>query len=113
VPWVAGFAVACNRNVYFNTLPMLTLAVMFLLLGGVAELLVRVQPNGPQPSVYGDVKAIAALVDDWGHNKIFWGDKGVYEGDIRLAGTAGRRLADLQPDCLYVGLSRRLDYQSR
>lgn len=109
VPWVAGFAVACNRNVYFNTLPTLTLTVMFLLLGLMAELLTRAQPKGSQPSVYGDVKEIAALVDDWGHKKIFWGDKGVYEGDIRLAGTAGRRLADLKPGCLYVGLSREMD----
>jgi hypothetical protein len=106
VPWLFGFALACNRNIFFITLPALTLAVLFLLLGLFAEYLVRIRPMGSQPATYGDIQALVALVDDWNHKKIFWGDKRQYSKNVRLAGTAGHRLADLQAGAKYVGLAR-------
>lgn len=44
------------------------------------------------------------------HGRLFWGDKGEYitGGGVRIAGTAGTRLADLRMDgTLYVGLARQ------
>ncbi|KAK3358170.1 hypothetical protein B0T25DRAFT_567406 [Lasiosphaeria hispida] len=55
VPWVSSSAISSNRNICFITLPALTLAVMFLALAFFAEYLIRVQPEGSQPSTYGDV----------------------------------------------------------
>jgi len=108
VPWVFSFAISCNRIIYFVTLPTLTLAVIFLILGLFSEYLIRIRPKGSQPATYGDIQALLALVDDWDHTRIFWGDKGKYSRGVRLAGTAGRRLADVRADVVYVGLSREL-----
>ncbi|KAK0712135.1 hypothetical protein B0H67DRAFT_555982 [Lasiosphaeris hirsuta] len=96
VPWIFGFAVSCNRNIYFATLPMVAVATVFLALGLFAEYLIRVRPKGSQPATYGNVLALVELVDDWGHERVFWGDKGVYEGEVRRAGTAGRMLGDVR-----------------
>lgn len=109
VPWVFGFAIACNGSMHFATLPALVVAVMFLALGGVVEWLIRARPRGTQPATYGDVRVLMALVDDWDHKKIFWGDKGGVGFGVRRAGTAGRRLADLVPGVPYVGLKRGLE----
>ena len=44
------------------------------------------------------------------HERLYWGDKGKYVtgGRVRIAGTAGARLADVRMDgSLYVGLARQ------
>ncbi|KAK0610756.1 hypothetical protein B0T14DRAFT_593506 [Immersiella caudata] len=111
VPWLFGFAISCNRNIYFVMLPALAVAVVFLGLGVFVEVLVRRRPRGTQPAVYGDVLALVELVDDWEVERVFWGDKGVCcggdgdgRGEVRVAGTAGRRLADLSEGIGHVGL---------
>ncbi|KAK4450428.1 hypothetical protein QBC34DRAFT_437267 [Podospora aff. communis PSN243] len=111
VPWVFGFAVGCNRNIYFATLPSLVVAVVFLGLAVTVEVLVRRKPRGMQPAAYGDVVVLGGLVDDWGVERVFWGDRGAWcedgEGEVRVAGTAGTRLADLREGVRYVGLGSR------
>jgi hypothetical protein len=104
--------VACIIHLFMAILPLVTVSLLFLMLACCAEYIIRNQPKGPQPATYGDVKALAALVDDWGdesNGTIFWGEKGQYEYvegvHVRLAGTSGRRLADLQPGVMYAGLS--------
>ena len=104
VPWVFGYAFSCNASVFMALLPLVALSVLFMLLAGFAGHLVRARPTGSQPATYGDIQALNALVDDWGYEKIFWGDKGKYTGGIRVAGTSGRRLADLAPGVMYIGL---------
>ncbi|KAK1753302.1 hypothetical protein QBC47DRAFT_415996 [Echria macrotheca] len=111
VPWVFGYGFACNVYVFASIFPLLVVSIIFLLLAVMAEYLVRQRPKGAQPSTFGDIRALAALVDDWECERLFWGDKGECEeyrgghsGGVRIAGTAGRGLADLQPDALYIGL---------
>ncbi|KAK0704590.1 hypothetical protein B0H67DRAFT_352067 [Lasiosphaeris hirsuta] len=108
VPWIFGFGFACNMNVFLALFPLLTIAVLFLILGLFSEYLIRARPRGAQPATYGEVRALVALVDDWGHDALFWGDKGEYEQieGVRAAGTAGSPLPDLRPGVVYVGLSR-------
>jgi hypothetical protein len=104
VPWIFGYALETSIDVFMSLLPLLTLAILFLLLGLLAEFLVRHKPKGPQPATYGNIEAIAALVDEWQTGKIFWGDKGAVTETVRRAGTSGKRLADLQMSYLYMGL---------
>jgi len=112
VPWLFGFGVSCNRNIFFATIPMVVMAALFLILAGFVEWIVRRKPTGTQPAAYGDVRVLGELVDDWGHERIFWGDRRVYnrgvgmEAEVRLAGTAGERLADVREGVRYVGLGR-------
>ncbi|KAK0647992.1 hypothetical protein B0T16DRAFT_490894 [Cercophora newfieldiana] len=37
VPWLFGFGISCNRNIYFATIPMVVVAGMFLGLSGFVE----------------------------------------------------------------------------
>ncbi|KAK5658014.1 hypothetical protein OQA88_2568 [Cercophora sp. LCS_1] len=109
VPWVFGVGFAPNIRELFMSLPsFVTLVVLLSGMAGLAECLVRMRPRGTQPATYGDVQALAALADDWSHDRIFWGDKGEYPGagrrGLRMAGTAGRRLADVREGVLYIGL---------
>ncbi|KAK5660560.1 hypothetical protein OQA88_13111 [Cercophora sp. LCS_1] len=105
VPWVFSFAVSCNRDIYLATLPTVVLAVLFLGLAGFGEWLIRWRPAGAQPAVYGDLRVLVGLVDEWEHERLFWGDKGELGGRVRAAGTAGQRLADVREGVLYRGLS--------
>ena len=105
VPWIFGYAFSCSGAVFMNVLPFVTQAALLLVLALFAEYLIRVRPKGSQPATYGDIRALLALVDDWDHERIFWGDKREYIEGIRVAGTAGNRLADLKANCMYLGLS--------
>jgi hypothetical protein len=104
VPWIFGYALETSLYVFMSLLPLLTLAVLFLLLGLLAEFLTRHKPKGPQPSTFGNIEALASLVDEWQNKKIFWGDKGAVTETVRIAGTSGQRLADLRMNFLYMGL---------
>ncbi|TLD32476.1 hypothetical protein E2P81_ATG05452 [Venturia nashicola] len=104
VPWIFGYALETSVYVITSLLPLLTLAILLLLLGLLVEILIRHKPKGPQPTTYGDIEALAALIDDWQDGKIFWGDKGPVTEMIRRAGTSGQRLAGLQMSFLYQGL---------
>ena len=108
VPWVFSYGFACNGIISIAIFPLLTLAVLFLVLGFFSEYLIRVAPKGLQPATYGDVQALVALVDDWSHDTIFWGDKGEYQHveGVRVAGTAGSQLPDLLPGVMYKGLPK-------
>lgn len=114
VPWIFSYGFSCLTRVFLNFYPLLTIALLFFALALFAEYLIRVQPRGPQPATYGDVQALVALVDDWDYKTLFWGDKGVSKNDsgVRVAGIAGRRLADLQPGVMYQGLDRELALRS-
>jgi hypothetical protein len=108
VPWIFSYAFACNAWVHMALFPLLTVSAAFLAVGIFAEYLLRAQPKGPQPATYGDVRALVALVDDdsWGHERIFWGDKGecTRARGIRVAGTAGKKLDELKMNIAYLGL---------
>ncbi|KAK4444255.1 hypothetical protein QBC34DRAFT_430136 [Podospora aff. communis PSN243] len=111
LPWIFSFGVTCIIHVFLAILPLLTVSLLLLALASCAEYIIRSQPKGTQPATYGDVKALVALIDDWGgesNSAIFWGEKGQYEYvegvHVRLAGTSGRRLADLEPGVMYAGL---------
>lgn len=103
-PWIFGYALETSLYVIMSLLPLLTLAALFLLLGLLAEFLVRHKPKGPQPATYGNIDALISLIDEWQNGKIFWGDKGEVTETVRRAGTSGQRLADLQMSFLYQGL---------
>jgi hypothetical protein len=104
IHWVFGYAFSANCFVFANLLPLIVLAFLFLLLTVFVEILIRYKPKGSQPTTYGNIKAIMALVDDWQHQRIYWGDKGEEADGIRRAGTGGQRLADLRANKWYVGL---------
>lgn len=104
VPWIFSYALDTALSVVMSLLPILTIAVLFLWLGLLAEFLIRHKPKGPQPATYGNVEALAALIDEWHDSKIFWGDKGAVTEMVRRAGTSGQRLADLQMSFLYQGI---------
>lgn len=110
IPWIFGSGFVCNTFIIMAFFPLLTVLVMFLIVGAFAEYLLRWTPKGPQPSTYGDVCALVALVDgdSWDHDRIFWGDKGECKdvGGVRVAGTAQEKLDEVQMDALYVGLAR-------
>ena len=77
VPWLMGLGVVCDKNLYLLMLPMVTLTVLFLVLGGVVEYLARRRPRGTQPAAYGDVLMLGELVDEWREGRLYWVDKGV------------------------------------
>ena len=102
-PWMFGMTFNTNLMVFSNLIPLCVLATLLLLLAIFSEYLVRRHPKGPQPCTYGNISKLASLVDEW-HPRMFWGDKGMIDGRIRQAGTAGRRLADLDMSSFYANL---------
>jgi hypothetical protein len=106
--WVFSIAFSANVYITMNLLPVITLAILMLLLALFAEYLARVEPKGPQPATYGSLQTIVDLVDNWGYGTIWWGDKGM-DGYIRRAGTAGYPLPEIQMDYLYRGIRTKLD----
>ncbi|KAK1758582.1 hypothetical protein QBC47DRAFT_375127 [Echria macrotheca] len=76
VPWIFSFGVACNVALFVALLPLVTIAVLYLILGLFIEYLIRAEPNGRQPATYGDVRALLGLVDDWNGETIFWRERG-------------------------------------
>lgn len=108
IQWIFGFAFSANVAAWMNLLPLVVLTVLMLCLAMFAEYLARCRPKGPQPVTYGNIQALADLVDDWSHGKIYWGDKGE-AGGIRRAGTASHSLPEIQMDALYSGVHTPLD----
>jgi len=102
--WIYGYAFSTDLYVFMSLLPLIALTTCFIILGLFTEFLVRWKPKGAQPATYGDMDRLLGLVDEWNHDLIFWGDKGASHDGIRRAGTAGRRLADLDVDAWYVNL---------
>lgn len=109
VPWVFGYGFSCNSKVFMAVFPLLTVAMIFLGVACLGEYLVRWSPKGPQPATYGDIRSLGELVDDWTHDPLFWGDKGVDENTpgVRVAGIAGEKLRVVREGCLYSGLLSR------
>jgi hypothetical protein len=103
--WIFGYAFSMDVRALMNLLPMIALSVCFILLALMAECIIRWKPKGLQPATYGDIERLLALVDDWDHDRIFWGDKGMSLDGVRLAGTAGRRQADLLPEAWYANIT--------
>jgi hypothetical protein len=108
VQWVFGYAFSANVYAWMNLIPMIVLTVLLLFVALFAEYLGRHRPKGPQPVTYGNVQALADVVDDWSSSTLYWGDKGEIDG-VRKAGTAGHHLGEIQMDALYNGLCTRLD----
>jgi hypothetical protein len=104
IPWIFSFAFACNAKVFMSLIPMVVFAFLYLLLAIFCSYLIARNPKGPQPPTYGNISLLAGLVDDWGHDVIYWGDKGEYDGGVRVCGTAGSPLPDLEPNIMYAGL---------
>jgi hypothetical protein len=108
VQWIFGYAFSANVFAWMNLIPMIVLTVLLLFVALFAEYLGRHKPKGPQPVTYGNMKALADLVDDWSSSTLYWGDKGEING-FRKAGTAGHHLREIQMDALYNGLCTQLD----
>jgi hypothetical protein len=108
VQWIFGYAFSANVAAWMNLIPMIVLTVLLLLVALFAECLARHRPKGPQPVTYGNIQALADLVDDWSSSTLYWGDKGEIAG-VRKAGTAGHPLPEIQMDALYSGLRTQLD----
>ena len=108
VPWVFSYGFSCNTMVFMNLIPLAILAALSLVLALFAEGLIRWQPKGTQPSTYGNISALLALVDDWDHETLFWGQKGELVDNIGNAGTSGSRLADVKMGILYTRLRASL-----
>ncbi|KIW02672.1 uncharacterized protein PV09_06109 [Verruconis gallopava] len=102
-PWMFSMAFNTNLVVFNNLIPLSVLGLIMLSVALFSEYLLRWQPKGPQPCVYGNISKLASLVDEW-HPRIFWGDKGMIDDKVRRAGTAGRRLADVDMSMLYANL---------
>lgn len=108
IQWIFGYAFSANVAAWMNLLPLIVLTVLMLCLAMFAEYLARCRPKGPQPVTYGNIQALADLVDDWSHSRIYWGDKGE-AGGVRRAGTASHSLPEIQMDALYSGVHTPLD----
>jgi uncharacterized membrane protein (DUF485 family) len=108
IQWIFGYAFSANVAAWMNLLPMIVLTVLMLFLALFAEFLARYRPKGPQPVTYGNLQAVADLVDDWSLSTIYWGDKGEVDG-VRKAGTADHPLPEIQMGALYSGVRSRFD----
>jgi len=108
IQWIFGYAFSANVAAWMNLLPMIVLTVLMLFLALFVEYLARYRPKGPQPVTYGNLQALADLVDDWSPGTIYWGDKGGV-GGVRKAGTADHPLPEIQMDALYSGVRTRFD----
>ncbi|OJJ42388.1 hypothetical protein ASPZODRAFT_20506 [Penicilliopsis zonata CBS 506.65] len=111
VHWVFGYAISADLTFNISLLPAITLAGMFALLALFVEYMVKKRPLGSLPATYGCFARLAELVDDWDHPRLFWGDRGAFDAHRRRAGTAGRRLADLQPGSDYIIVKHTDDLQ--
>jgi hypothetical protein len=104
MPWIYSYAVSSNVMIFMALPPLCVFAFLFVVLTVFLEITVRYRPSGPQPPTYGNIRSLIGLIDDFSHDKIFWGDKGKYSKSIRLAGTAGTPLDPLDPHAMYTGL---------
>jgi hypothetical protein len=108
IQWIFGYAFSANVAAWMNLLPMIVMTVLILIVALFAEYLAKYRPKGPQPVTYGNLQALADLVDDWSPSTIYWGDKGGV-GGVRQAGTADHPLPEIQMDALYSGVRSRFD----
>ncbi|KAJ5177074.1 uncharacterized protein N7482_002951 [Penicillium canariense] len=106
IQWVFGYALTADVSFNIALLPIIALMVLFIGLAIASEYMVKKKPKGTLPASYGKFNRVIQLVDDWDHVRLFWGDKGCLKNGMARAGTAGRRLPDLQPDTLYYCLER-------
>lgn len=93
--WAFGLTIGLDKThaVIFGRLPFLILMATAIELALFGTFLAYKRPKGPQPALYGHLKGLGQLVDEWGKGadgRIYWGDKGEIEGQggIRLAGTS-------------------------
>ena len=76
-------------NIFLFGLPTVALAAVSLVLAVYAIFVAFRKPKGPQPSAYGHIPTLLALIDDWGNgDQLYWGDKGTGNNGVRCAGTA-------------------------
>ncbi|KAI7971255.1 hypothetical protein EIK77_003554 [Talaromyces pinophilus] len=104
IHWNFGYCLIAGSRVSMRLSPLITMTGLLLILCLFMEYLVRYKPKGPQPVTYGDILRLSYFIDEWDHEKIFWGDKGEVTHGIRKAGISGRRLSDLRPNAPYSGL---------
>ncbi|KAJ5688963.1 hypothetical protein N7462_003355 [Penicillium macrosclerotiorum] len=101
IHWIFGYALSADLTFNISLLPIIALAVVFMLLTGYTEYMIRTNPKGSIPTTYGNFQGVLGLVDEWNHPRLFWGDKGELGPGLRRAGTAGEALPDLQSGKLY------------
>lgn len=63
--------------------------------------MIKKRPKGSIPGCYGNFQRVLGWVDEWNHQKLFWGDKGELVLGLRRAGTSGKRLPELHSNILY------------
>lgn len=107
VQWAFGYAFTADETFNIALLPAIALMGLFICLMAATEYMVKKRPRGALPATYGEFDRVLELVDEWDHKRLFWGDKGDLGDGTRLAGTAGRRLADLKPGAVYGCLDNR------
>jgi uncharacterized membrane protein YqjE len=102
--WLFGLCIFVDleRRIQVHPLPCFTVGGVAAMLAIFATYLAFQRPEGPQPVTYGNLRMLAAMIDDWGEGaggKLYWGDKGcILDGvnSIRLAGTSLQR-ANISP----------------
>lgn len=104
IPWVFSYTFTCNTAWFIMLIPLGILTGLFFFLAVFAEVLIRWKPKGSQPSTFGNIPALLSLVDEWGHDTLFWGEKSAVLDGFGKAGTSGSRLADVKPNELYTRL---------
>ena len=82
------------------------LSATVFLLAVFATILARARSKGPMPATWGHLQTVADCIDDWGRGrveKLYWGDKGQLDDNVRHAGTSNEptTLADVRMDSLY------------
>ncbi|KAJ5378173.1 uncharacterized protein N7496_005582 [Penicillium cataractarum] len=99
--WIFGYAFFSNLTINIALLPIIALMAAFMLLVALTEYMMNIRSKGRIPATYGNFEKVLELVDDWSHEKLFWGDKGDLLLGLRRAGTAGEKLPELHPNILY------------
>ncbi|KAF2493625.1 hypothetical protein BU16DRAFT_426064, partial [Lophium mytilinum] len=79
--WIFGLTISTfgEYGVEFSVYAFLGLTAMAIVLAMFGTFLAYRRPKGPQPALYGHLRGLRQLVDEWGKGaggRIYWGDKG-------------------------------------
>ncbi|KAF2431052.1 hypothetical protein EJ08DRAFT_197089 [Tothia fuscella] len=72
--WVFSCVVAVDAVVTVSLLPLVTLAILILLLAIFSEKLSRWRPKGKQPATYGNLMLLSRYMADLDSDRVFWVD---------------------------------------
>ncbi|KAJ5433592.1 uncharacterized protein N7458_012748 [Penicillium daleae] len=99
--WIFGYAFSADLTFNIALMLIIALMVVFIPLAVLTEYMIKKRPKGSIPGCYGNFQRVWGWVDEWNHQKLFWGDKGELVLGFRRAGTSGKRLPELHSNILY------------